>query len=208
MGCYLVVNRGFVGGEFVRLKFFESYWWSACCLNMCEHGILTREKKWISVLECARACCVIIPLMNHNQEKSSESRMRVFSVSVISRKCRTTSVTPISRDVYNSFIQRIRFSLYFIFNSPKLTWFHILTVTLPKGLPESTIIYQSILRAILTNLGPKYCWHLWRPLHIESDNSGILELDSQYKEGAKDVINIWVPEIPWWYESYHMIHMI
>ena len=66
--------------------------------------------------------------MNHNQEKSSESRMRVFSVSVISRKCRTTSVTPISSDVNNSFIQRIRFSLYFIFNSPKLTWFQIFAI--------------------------------------------------------------------------------
>ena len=196
MGCYLVVNRGFVGGEFVRLKFFESYWWSACCLNMCEHGILTREKKWISVLECARACCVIIPLMNHNQEKSSESRMRVFSVSVISRKCRTTSVTPISRDVYNSFIQRIRFSLYFIFNSPKLTWFHILTVTLPKGLPESTIIYQSILRAILTNHSDQ---------NIVDISGALFTLSLTTLVYSNWILNIKRAQKM---SSYHMIHMI
>ena len=131
MGCYLVVNRGFVGGEFVRLKFFESLWILLMIRLLFKHvwaGILTREKMNFCSRMRESNCCVIIPLMNHNQEKSSESRMRVFSVSVISRKCRTTSVTPISSDVNNSFIQRIRFSLYFIFNSPKLTWFQIFAI--------------------------------------------------------------------------------
>ena len=47
-----------------------------------------------------------------------------FFVSVISGKCQTTSVTPILRDVYKWFIQRIHFFQKISSNFPKIKWFH------------------------------------------------------------------------------------